>query len=148
MKARDLMTPDPFVVLPDEPVLRAAEIMRDHDVGVVPVVESRESRLLLGVITDRDLAVRHVAGAHHHDCPVRDHMTADHLVAVRPSDGAGEVMDRMADHKVRRVMVTDDGGRLLGVIAPADLLREEGEEHPRRVERVLAEISEPIWLLR
>jgi CBS domain-containing protein len=65
-------------------VLRAAEIMRDHDIGAVPVVDSRETMVLVGVITDRDLALRHVAAAHHHDCPVADHMTSDFPVTVRP----------------------------------------------------------------
>lgn len=146
MKARDLMTPRPYVVLPDEPVLKAAEIMRDHDIGAVPVVDGRESMVLLGVITDRDLAVRHVAAAHHHDCPVREHMTGDFLVTVRPGAGAGEVMEQMKENKVRRLMVTDGDGVLHGVIAQADLLRLEGHEHPRRVEKVLEAISEPAGL--
>ena len=144
MKAKNLMTPRPYVVLPDEPVLRAAEIMRDHDIGAVPVVDGRESMLLMGVITDRDLAVRHLAESHAHDCPVREHMTTDHLATVRPGASAGEVMKTMRRHRVRRVMVTDSDGVLHGVIAQADLLREEGEDHPRRVEKVLETISEPV----
>jgi CBS domain-containing protein len=146
MKARELMTPNPHVVVPDESIVGAAEMMRDHDVGAVPVVEDRESMLLVGVVTDRDLAIRHVAQAHHHDCPVREHMSGGHLVAVRPDDGVDEVMKKMRRFKVRRVMVTDQDGVLLGVVAQADLIREEGDEHPRRVEKVLAEISEPVGL--
>lgn len=148
MKARDLMTPRPYVVVPDEPILRAAEIMRDHDVGAVPVVDGRESRVLVGVITDRDLAIRHIAAAHHHDCPVRDHMSAGHLATVRPDADVDDVMKKMRSCKVRRVMVTDPGGVLLGVVAQADVVREEGDAHPRRVEKVLAEISEPVGLPR
>lgn len=146
MKARDLMTPRPHFVLPDEPVLRAAELMRDHDIGAVPVVDDPESMILVGVITDRDLAIRHVAAAHHHDCPVSEHMTADHLVTVEPRAGVDDVMKKMRRFKVRRVMVTDGDGVLLGVVAQADLVREEGDEHPRRVEKVLEEISEPVAL--
>lgn len=148
MKARDLMTPRPYVVLPDEPILRAAEIMRDHDVGAVPVVDDRERMVLVGVITDRDLAIRHVAAAHHHDCPVSEHMSAGHLVTVSPEDGADDVMKKMRRCKVRRVMVTNDDGALLGVIAQADVAREEGPEHPRRVEKMLVELSEPAGLPR
>jgi CBS domain-containing protein len=148
MKARDLMTPRPFVVLPDEPILRAAEIMRDHDVGAVPVVDDRERMVLVGVITDRDLAIRHIAAAHHHDCPVREHMSAGHLVTVRPDVGVDDVMKKMRRCKVRRVMVTDEDGVLLGVVAQADVVREEGDEHPRRVEKMLEEISEPVGLPR
>jgi CBS domain-containing protein len=134
MKARDLMTPRPFVVLPDEPILRAAEIMRDHDVGAVPVVDDRERMVLVGVITDRDLAIRHIAAAH--------------LVTVRPDVGVDDVMKKMRRCKVRRVMVTDEDGVLLGVVAQADVVREEGDEHPRRVEKMLEEISEPVGLPR
>jgi CBS domain-containing protein len=148
MKARDLMTPRPFVVLPDEPILRAAEIMRDHDVGSVPVVDDRERMVLVGVITDRDLAIRHIAAAHHHDCPVREHMSAGPLVTVRPDADTDDVMKKMRRCKVRRVMVTDEVGVLLGVVAQADVVREEGDEHPRRVEKMLEEISEPAGLPR
>jgi CBS domain-containing protein len=148
MRARELMTPRPFVVLPDEPVLRAAEIMRDHDVGAVPVVRDRESMLLVGVITDRDIAVRHVAAAHHHDCPVRDHMTTGRLATVRDDATACEVMHRMRRGKVRRVLVTDVAGVLLGVIAQADLARDQGDAHPRRVGKMLGAISEPTGLPR
>ena len=146
MKARDLMTPNPHVVVPDEPIVTAAGMMRDHDIGAVPVVEDRESMLLVGVITDRDLALRHVAQAHHHNCPVRDHMSGGSLVTVRPNAGVDDVMKKMRSFKVRRVMVTDEDGVLLGVVAQADLIREEGDDHPRRVEKVLAAISEPVAL--
>ncbi|HEU4452417.1 MAG TPA: CBS domain-containing protein [Longimicrobium sp.] len=148
MKARDLMTPRPHVVLSDEPLLKAAEIMRDHDVGAVPVVDGRESMRLVGVITDRDLAVRHVAAAHHRDCAVRQHMTYDSLVTVRPNADADDVMKKMRRCKVRRVMVTDEDGVLRGIIAQADVVRLEGGDHPRRVEKVLEEISEPVGLPR
>jgi CBS domain-containing protein len=148
MKARDLMTPRPHVVLPDEPLLRAAELMRDHDIGAVPVVDGPESMLLVGVITDRDIVLRHVAEAHHHDCAVREHMTTDPLVTVEPGARVGDVMKQMRLYKVRRVMVTDDDGVLQGVIAQADVVREEGEDHPRRVEKMLDEISEPVGLPR
>jgi CBS domain-containing protein len=148
MKARDLMTPEPYVVLPGDPVARAAEIMRDHDIGAVPVVDDREGMILVGVITDRDLAIRHVAAGHDPGCPVRKHMTAHNLVTVRPDTEVNGLMKRMRRSKVRRVMVTDVDGVLKGVVAQADLLRVEGEEHPKRVERVLAVISEPAELPR
>lgn len=148
MKARDLMTPRPQVVLPANSVLRAAEIMRDHDIGAVPVVADAEGMVLVGVITDRDVAIRHVAAAHHHDCPVSEHMTTDPLVSVGPRAGVEDVMKKMRNYKVRRVMVTDGDGVLLGVIAQADLVREEGDDHPRRVEKVIEEISEPAGLPR
>ena len=75
-------------------------------------------------------------------------MTSDPLVTVRPGAGADDVMKKMRSWKVRRVMVTDGDGVLQGVVAQADIVREEWDEHPRRVEKVLAEISEPVGLPR
>jgi signal-transduction protein with cAMP-binding, CBS, and nucleotidyltransferase domain len=112
------------------------------------VVDDPDGMILVGVVTDRDLAIRHVAAAHHHDCSVREHMTTDPLVTVGARAGVDDVMKKMKNYKVRRVMVTDGDGVLLGVVAQADLVREEGDEHPRRVEKVLEEISEPAGLPR
>ena len=61
MKIQDVMTPDPSSVTPDSPVRDAARIMKEEDVGIVPVVDDQSSRKLVGVITDRDLAIRIVA---------------------------------------------------------------------------------------
>jgi len=148
VNAVDLMTPLPRVVTPDEPVLHAAAIMRDLDVGAVPVVADRSTMRPCGIITDRDIAVRHVAEAHHHDCPVRDHMTAGPLETVRPGDSAREVARRMGVDKVRRILVTDGDGRLQGIIALADLARCGDEEVPALAGPVLATVSIPDTLQR
>ena len=142
MKARELMTPDPRVVTSADPVSRAAEIMRDHDVGVVPVVDDLSRMRLRGVITDRDIAVRCTAERHAPTCPVGDHMTAGPLDTVSPAADVREVMELMKEERVRRVMVTE-GERLVGVIAQADLARREGPVAPVEVEKVLERISEP-----
>ena len=142
MKALDLMTPRPYVVTPGEPLLRAAEIMRDHDVGIVPVVEGRDSMRPVGVVTDRDIVLRHVAAGHHHDCPCRALMTREPLVCVRPGDDADEVMRKMELYKVRRVLVTDARGYLVGIVAQSDLLRAEDALGLERVERVLEQVCE------
>ena len=86
--------------------------------------------------------------AHDHDCAIREHMTSDPLVTVRPGAGADDVMRTMRNWKVRRVMVTDGDGVLQGVVAHADIVREEGQDHARRAEQMLEEISEPMGLPR
>lgn len=142
MKARDLMTPHPHVVTPDDPVSRAAVIMRDHDVGVLPVVDDLSGMRLRGVITDRDIVVRCTAAKHWPDCAVADHMTLGPLDTVSPAADAHEVMELMKEDRVRRVLVTE-GERLVGVIAQADLARREGPVEPVEVVTVLERISEP-----
>ncbi|MBI4409621.1 MAG: CBS domain-containing protein [Gemmatimonadetes bacterium] len=143
MKARDIMTPNPEVVTPDEPVTRAAELMRDLNVGIIPVVDDRSSMRLTGLITDRDIAVRHVAEGHQQACNVSDHMTSDTLNCVRPDADVDEVMSLMGRDQVRRIPVVESDNKLVGIIAQADLAVHEGPQHPKKVEKVLEKISEP-----
>lgn len=142
------MTPLPEVALTYDPLIKVAEIMRDHDVGIVPVVNDRESMRVVGVITDRDIALRHVAAGHHYECPAEDAMTGPPLFTVEPDDDIETIMTLMRTQKVRRILVVSPSGRLLGVIAQADLLRHAGPEYPLAVERVLSSISEPVILQR
>ena len=121
MKAHEIMTRRPEVVTPQDPISRAAEIMRDRDVGLVPVVRDTASMTLEGVITDRDVAVRHVAECHTTDCSVASHMSRERIHAVAESDEVATVLATMERGEVRRVPVTDKSGKLLGIIAQADI---------------------------
>ena len=142
------MTPEPEVLLPWDPLSRAAEIMRDYDVGIVPVVNDRARLRVIGVITDRDIVIRHVAQGHHHECPAEDAMTREPLFAVEPDDDLETVLAIMRTQKVRRVLVISPSGRLLGIISQADLLLHAGPQNSGAVEHVLSVISEPIILQR
>jgi CBS domain-containing protein len=141
MKAREIMSSNPDCVTGDDTVENAARIMRDRDIGFVPVVDDRSSMKLRGVITDRDIAIRHVAGGDRENCRVADHMSEGHVHTVRPDDDLDQVMRLMEREQVRRVPVCDDGDRLVGIIAQADIAREGPDD--RRTGRVVAEISEP-----
>ena len=143
MKARDLMTSNPEFVTPEDTITRAAQIMRDVDVGIVPVVEDRNSMRLKGVITDRDIAVRHVAEGHQEECRVEAHMSSGRLGTVDANSDQDEVMNLMEREKVRRVPVVDEGDRLIGIIAQADIATRIGPEDPDKVEEVVEKISEP-----
>ncbi|HEX6939709.1 MAG TPA: CBS domain-containing protein [Longimicrobiales bacterium] len=143
MKARDLMTENPEFVTPDDPITLAARIMRDIDVGIVPVVDSPESRKLQGVITDRDIAVRHVAEGHARECLVRDEMTSGRMDTVRPDADQDEVLRLMERGQVRRLPVVDEDNRLVGIIAQADIVTKLGPQQPEQVEEVVEKISEP-----
>ena len=147
MKARDIMTSAPEVLTPDAPVSRVASLMKRLDVGAVPIVESRASLRLVGIVTDRDLAIRHVGLVHHVDCPVRDCMTmgveTGRLLTVRPEDSADYALELMGDYQVRRIPVIDHDDRLVGIIALADVAREIGPRQPERVVELLERMSEP-----
>ena len=141
MKAKDLMTPELDVVTSQTPLSEAARLMRDRNVGSVPVVESHETMRPLGIITDRDIVVRHVAKDHDRGCSVSAHMTQGPIESVDENDDVERVMDRMKRAEVRRVLVTDQGGRLVGIIAQADLATSD-QVPMQEVAQVLQTISE------
>jgi len=141
MRARDIMTSNPLVVTGEDTISHAAEIMRDAEVGIVPVVDDREHRRLIGVLTDRDIAVRCVSHKHVPACDVRLHMSGDHLYTVAPDDDVDRVIEAMAHDQVRRIPVVADDGRLIGMISQADLATKVGPDHPLDVERVLESVS-------
>ena len=140
MKARDLMTKNPEVVTGDESVRRAAAIMRDSDIGAVPVVSDTGSRRLVGIVTDRDIAVRAVAEGRN-DCSVQECMSSDRIATASEDDDVDRVMELMRDNKVRRIPVVGGNQEVVGMIAQADIAREARDEG--EVERTVEKISEP-----
>jgi CBS domain-containing protein len=142
MKARELMTPSPDAVTPSDLIQRAAEIMRDRDVGFVPIVDDRKTMKLAGVITDRDITVRHVAAGHPRECKVNEHMTGVGIETVGPDAEVDQVLEVMQRAQVRRVPVVESDGRLLGVIAQADIAV-DANRSAKDVAKTLERISEP-----
>ncbi len=140
MKARDLMTNNPDVVTPNEPVARAAQVMRDRNVGIVPVVDDRSSMKLRGVITDRDIAIRHVAENHPNTCKVGDELSGAPIRTVQPDADIEDVMNVMKHDQVRRVPVVEKDNRLVGIIAQADIA--EHGPGSKEVGKVVEKISE------
>lgn len=144
MKISELMTKNPCTVAPDTPVSEAARLMKEEDVGIMPVVErvgGAETRgRLVGVVTDRDITVRHVAEGRTGDAPVRDVMSGG-VRTCSPNDSVDTVLELMAREQVRRVPIVDERGSLVGVVSQADLLRkaDDGE----KVEKTVEQISQP-----
>ena len=139
-RARDIMTANPQCVTSEDTVVRAAEIMRDSDVGVVPVVEDHSTMRLAGIVTDRDIAVRVVAeGRNSNEIRTRDVMSSG-LSTVDAEADVDEVMDLMKRNQVRRIPVVE-GERLVGIIAQADIATDLGSD--RKTGDVVQKISEP-----
>jgi CBS domain-containing protein len=145
MKAREIMTEYPQAVTPSDPLSHAAALMRDGDVGFLPVVDDRTTRRLIGVITDRDITIRHVADAHSDECTIKQHMTADRLVTVTPDADMAEVHRLMIERQVRRIPVVDSEGHVLGVIAQADVATKE--QRDKETGEIVEKISEPAKLV-
>jgi CBS domain-containing protein len=142
MKVKQIMTPEPACCTPDNTAREAATLMRDHDCGSIPVVEDTTGYRLVGTVTDRDLAIRGLAEGKGPDTPVRDLMTRDPVTSV-PEDDVENVRQVMVQEQVRRVPVVDDNGAIVGIVAQADIAREDGAASDREVGRIVEAISEP-----
>jgi len=136
MKVSEVMTRDVATVRPDQPVQDAASFMLRADAGSIPVVEGDR---LLGMITDRDIAVRGVAKGYGPETPVRDLMTND-LVCARIDEDVEQVANKMSEAQVRRLPVVDEQERLCGIVSLGDLAR---DADPDTAEQALEGVAQP-----
>lgn len=141
-RARDIMTESPAVCTPETTARDAAQQMERNDCGSLPVVESRNSMKLTGMVTDRDLALRILGRGQDPNTPVREAMTRN-VSSVKADDDLDEVEQVMSSQQVRRVPVVDGQGRVLGIIAQADLARELRSVGAQDFSRVVERISQP-----
>ena len=131
---QDVMTSSPATVEPSTPATEAARLMKTEDTGIIPIVEGER---LVGVITDRDLALEIVAAGRETSTPVGDLASKD-LVTIDPQQGLEEAARLMADHQVRRLPVCEEDGRLVGILSQKDVA-EAG--HDTLTGQVVEEIS-------
>jgi CBS domain-containing protein len=133
---RELMSANPCSIDADKSVAYAAKMMRDEDVGLAPIVEGDR---LVGTLTDRDIAIRVVAeGRDPESTKAREVASAD-VVTVDPQQDLDEALRLMAQHQVRRLPVVEEDGRLVGIVAQADVAR-HGDD--RQTGQVVEQISQ------
>ena len=121
---RDAMTSNPRTIDPSTPIQEAARYMRDENVGSLPVLEDGK---LIGILTDRDIAIRAIAEGRDGSATAGEIASTD-LVTVDPQQGLDEAIRLMAKHQVRRLPVVEEDGKLVGIIAQADIALDGGEE--------------------
>src|SRR5690348_4346307 len=141
MQVRDVMTRDPSCVTPTATIREAAQVMQRENVGIIPVVDEKESKRLLGVVTDRDIAIRVVAEGRDGGTRVSEVMTSSRLATCAPDDDVNDAMEAMASEQVRRIPIVDDRGALVGIVAQADIVRKARDTG--RAEQTVKQISEP-----
>ena len=138
--AQNIMTDSPAICTAETSAQDAARMMEENDCGSLPVVEGRDSMKLVGMVTDRDLAIRILARGQGPNAPVRDAMSKN-VSSVKVTEDLDDVERVMSGQQVRRVPVVDDQGRVVGIVAQADLARELGSS--KEVGRVVEKISQP-----
>ncbi|HSP77299.1 MAG TPA: CBS domain-containing protein [Myxococcaceae bacterium] len=136
MRCDEVMKRDVVSVTPDDSVQEAAQLMREENIGFIPVCD--QDNKVIGTITDRDIAIRLVASNKSASTSVRDIMSHE-LVAVRPADDLSEAERQMVTHHKSRIVCTDDMGRLEGVISLSDIAQAEGRSLTGQVLREVTE---------
>ena len=133
---RELMTVRPRTVKAGDSIVEAAKLMRGEDSGIAPIVDGER---LVGVLTDRDIAIRVVAeGRDPRETKVEE-IASQNLVTIDPQQELDEALRLMALHKVRRLPVVEEDGKLVGIVAQADVARRLDAE---RTGELLQQISE------
>ena len=138
MKAQDIMAKNPRSVTPETSVREAAQLMKTEDVGMLPVVRAG-SKNIVGIVTDRDIAIRCVAEGHDSSkCMVKEVMSGD-VKTGREDDSVDKIMDMMGREQIRRIPIVDERGSLVGIIAQADIVKKADDG---KAERTVEKISQ------
>jgi CBS domain-containing protein len=122
---REMMTKDPRSLESGSSVMEAARLMRDEDVGIVPIVEGEK---LVATVTDRDITVRVVAEGKSPESTTVGEIASRELVTIDPQQELDEALRLMARHQVRRLPVVEEDGKLVGIVAQADIAKHASDE--------------------
>jgi len=140
MKCSEVMTKDPSCCLPTDAAFDAAALMKSEDVGPIPIVSDKQTKKLVGIVTDRDLALKVVAeGLDPKQTKIEEIMTTG-VQTCGPDDDVTDVLAFMGQHHVRSVPIVDDNDCLVGVISPAVVATRIDE--PDKTHEVVEEISQ------
>jgi CBS domain-containing protein len=139
-KCSDIMTEDLVYCLPNDPVSKVAQLMKKEDIGPVLIVDNERDKTLVGIVTDRDLALKVVGeGRDPQNTRVEEVMTRK-LITCRADDDVERAMNAMAQYQLRRIPVVRDNMKLVGIISQADVATRVDE--PEKTAEVVKEISQ------
>ena len=120
-KCSELMTKNPVCCLPNSMVAEVAQLMKRENIGPIPVIENEQGRKLVGIVTDRDLALKIVAEGRDAKSTKVEAVMTRQVVTCRADDDVQKALDAMSEHQLRRIPVVDNENRILGIIAQADV---------------------------
>ena len=126
----EVMTSNPRSLEGGSSAVEAARLMRDEDAGVVPIVEGEK---LVGTVTDRDIVLRVVAEGRDPEATTVGEIASRELVTVDPQQDLDEALRLMARHQVRRLPVVEEDGKLVGIVAQADVATHASDEQTGEV---------------
>lgn len=138
-KCNEVMTKNPVCCLPGDLVTKTADLMKSEHVGSIPVIENEQTQKLVGIVTDRDLALKIVADKLDAASTKVEMVMTRKLVTCRAEDDLQKAVDAMAENQLRRIPIVDDDNKILGIIAQADVVMHF--DHPKKAAAMVKEIS-------
>ena len=139
-KCNEVMTKNPICCLPNDMVAGVAELMKNENIGSIPVIENEQTKKLVGIVTDRDLTLKIVAdGLDAKSTKVETVMTRK-VVTCHSEDDLQKALDAMAEHQLRRIPVIDHDNKVVGIIAQADVATRV--DQPEKTAEMVKEISQ------
>lgn len=139
-KCSEVMTKNPVCCLPNDTVSRVAQLMKTKDIGPVPIVESEQTKKLLGILTDRDLALKIVADGRDPKTTRAEEIMTRKVVTCHAEDDLQSALDSMSRNKLRRIPVVDNTNGIVGIIAQADMATRVNQ--PEKTGEMVREISQ------
>jgi CBS domain-containing protein len=136
----ELMTKDPVCCLPSSMVEQAAQLMKRENIGPIPVIEDEQTRKLVGIVTDRDLALKVIAEGRDPKSTKVEAVMTRKVVTCRADDDLQKALDAMSENQLRRIPVVDKDNRIVGIIAQADVATRANQ--PEKTAAVVKEISQ------
>ena len=137
---KDVMTPNPVCCLPTDNVIEVAQTMKRENIGPMPVIDNTESQKLIGIITDRDLAMKIVGEGRDPRSTRVEAVMSRKVVTCRADDEINIAMKLMSDHQIRRIVIVDNVNTIKGIISQADLATRMNQ--PEKTAEVVKEISQ------
>jgi len=134
------MTKDPVCCLPTDSVAQAAELMKSRNIGSIPVIENAKTKKLVGILTDRDLALTIVAVGRDAKSTNVDAVMSFEVVSCLADDDLQKTLDAMEKHQLRRIPIVDHDHRIVGIITQADIATRINQ--PDKTAHMVKEISQ------
>ena len=139
-KCNEVMTNNPICCLPSDIVSKVALLMKSKDIGPVPIIDNEQTKKLVGIVTDRDLALKIVAEGRDPKSTKAVEVMTREVVTCRAEDDMQNALDAMSGHKLRRILVVDNNNRIVGIIAQADVATRV--DQPEKTAAVVRGISQ------
>jgi CBS domain-containing protein len=137
-KCNEVMTKKPVCCLPNDTVIKAAELMKSRNIGSVLVIENEQTQRLVGIVTDRDLALRLVAEGGDPKSTKAEAVMTRKVVTCGADDNLQKALDAMAEHQLRRIPIVDHDHKVVGIIAQADVATRL--DQPEKTSQMVKEI--------